>query len=455
MDVVVRFASILISFFPESVQSYAGRLRSSPLGYRLARGAFWCLIGAVISRGLALVASIAVARILGKEGFGELGIIQSTIGMFQAFAGFGLGLTATKYVAEYRLNNVSRAGRIIALSEFVAVGTGFFMAILLFVFATWLATHTLAAPHLAGLLRISASLLFLGAVSGAQTGILSGFESFKVIARINLIVGIVAFPLMIGGVYWKGLQGAVWGLAVSIGINCFLNHLAVRAETRKANIPLIFSDCWQEWKNLFSFSLPALLANVMVGPVMWACNVMLVNQPNGYMEMGVFNAANQWFAALMFLPVVMGQPVIPILSEQLGRHEHERCSKILATSVKLNSIIVMPLIIMGCILSPVIMGLYGDNYRDAWPTLAVVLLTAGLLAIQTPIGYIVAASNRMWMGFAMNMGWAITFVCTTVYFVRWGAIGLASARAISYIVHATWTFAFGYYVIHKKWKKVC
>jgi len=57
---------------------------------------FWSMAGAVISRGLMLVASIFVARMLGKTGFGELGMIQSTVGMFGVFAGFGLGLNCNK-----------------------------------------------------------------------------------------------------------------------------------------------------------------------------------------------------------------------------------------------------------------------------------------------------------------------------------------------------------------------
>ncbi|MDQ3920568.1 MAG: oligosaccharide flippase family protein, partial [Acidobacteriota bacterium] len=60
--------------------------------------------------------AVIAARCLGRKGYGELGIIQSTVGMFQVFAGFGLGLTATKYVAEFKRQNPERAGHIIAVS---------------------------------------------------------------------------------------------------------------------------------------------------------------------------------------------------------------------------------------------------------------------------------------------------------------------------------------------------
>ena len=158
------------TYCPEILRPTLERIESSDVGYRLAKGAFWSMAGAVISRGLMLCASIFVARILGKNGFGELGMIQSTVGMFGVFAGFGLGLTATKHVAEFRQSAPDRAGRIIALSALVAVASGGLMALSLFIFAPWLAEHTINAPHLADVLRIGALILFITALICAQTG---------------------------------------------------------------------------------------------------------------------------------------------------------------------------------------------------------------------------------------------------------------------------------------------
>lgn len=81
------------------------RLILSPLSSRLVRGTLWSFGGAAASRGFTLVASVMTARLLGVEAFGELGAVQSTIGMFAVFAGFGLGLTATKYVAQLRTSS--------------------------------------------------------------------------------------------------------------------------------------------------------------------------------------------------------------------------------------------------------------------------------------------------------------------------------------------------------------
>ncbi|MHC4640652.1 MAG: oligosaccharide flippase family protein [Planctomycetota bacterium] len=444
--------SLFFAYCPPFLRQVLDRIERSPIGYRLARGVFWSMAGAVISRGLMLAASFLVARMLGKTGFGELGMIRSTVGMFGVFAGFGLGLTATKHVAEFRESDPARAGRIIGLSSLFAMFTGGLMALGLFIFAPWLAEHTINAPHLAGVLRISALILFINALNGAQTGALAGFEAFKTIAHVNLFVGLFSFPILVCGAYFGGLVGAVWALAINLGVNWLLNHLALCKEARRYKVPLAFRNCGREWSVLWQFSLPAVLAGSMTGPVNWACNAMLVNQPNGYGEMGIFSAANQWYAILMFLPGMLGGVVLPVLSDQLGQDKTKQSMKTLVLAIKMNLLIVAPLVLVASIASPYIMNLYGDGFRSGWTTLVVVLLTAGLLAIQTPVGQIIAASGRMWIGFAMNMGWALVFIGGTLLLIGHNSLGLATARALSYVCHTIWVFAFVAWLVWRKGK---
>ena len=437
------------TYCPNSLHPFLDRIESSDIGYRLAKGTFWSLAGAVISRGLMLAASVLVARMLGKTVYGELGIIRSTVGMFGIFAGFGLGLTATKHVAEFRQSDPTRAGRIIGLSWLVAMVTGGLMALGLFVFAPWLAAHTINAPHLTGVLRIGALILFINALNGAQTGALSGFEAFKTIAHVNLFVGLISFPMLVGGAYFGGLTGAVWALAINLGFNWLLNHLALHKEASRYNVPLAFKDCSREFSILWKFSLPAVLSSSMVGPVNWICSALLVNQPNGYDEMGIFSVGNQWFNILLFLPDMLGQVVLPILSERIGQNEPKQSSKTMSLAIKMNALLVLPLVLLASIASPYIMNLYGEGFKSGWPTLVVVLLTAGLLAVQTPIRQIIAASGRMWIGFAMNFGWALTLIVSTKLLLDYGSLGLASARGIAYILHSICIFWFAFWLLHR------
>ena len=89
-------------------------------------------------------------------------------------------------------------------------------------------------------------------------------------------------------------------------------------EIKQNGILIDYRGGWSEWHVLLSFTLPTIISGVVVVPVTWWANVVLVNQPNGYMEMGIFNATNQWRIALVFLPAILTQPTLPMLSNLYG-----------------------------------------------------------------------------------------------------------------------------------------
>jgi O-antigen/teichoic acid export membrane protein len=229
-----------------------------------------------------------------------------------------------------------------------------------------------------------------------------------------------------------------------------LNYQGLRGEAGRAGVPVVYTGSLREWPVLWRFSLPALVSGALVGPVYWICNAMLVNRTDGYAQMGLFNAANQWFGALLFLPGALGQAALPVLSERLVDNDTAQSRRVLRFYIKLNGAVVLPLVILGCLASPWIMASYGHGFREGWPVLVAVLVTAGLLAVQTPVGQIIAAAGRMWLGSGMNLGWAACFVTLSWLTLDSGALGLASARLAAYVLHATWTFAFAAYLLKQR-----
>src|SRR3984893_6857104 len=112
---------ILLSRLPAPIRE---RAKTGSLGHRLARSTFWTLTGSVAGRLVSIPAGVLLARLLGRHDYGELGMIYSSIELFGIFGGFGLGITATKHVAEFKRRDPERAGRILALSNVTAYITG-------------------------------------------------------------------------------------------------------------------------------------------------------------------------------------------------------------------------------------------------------------------------------------------------------------------------------------------
>jgi O-antigen/teichoic acid export membrane protein len=427
---------------PPVVQDLLRRLQSSSIGKRLVHGTIWSLVGTVTARFLGLLAAVLVARIIGKSTYGELGIIQSTVGMFGTLAGFGMGTTTTKFVAELRTKDPDRAGRIIAMSSAVAWGISAALAIGLFFLAPWLCDHTLSAPYLKGYLQASVPLLLLSSINGAQIGVLSGFEAFKRMARVNFLTGLITFPLVVGGALRFGLPGIIAGMILAQSAGCLLNLLALRHEAARHKVHISYRSCLTELPVLWSFSLPAVCAHLLISVVSWAAAAMLVRQPNGLAEMGAFNAANQWFNALMWLPYMLTGVALPMLSERLGADDRHGSFRLLRMSVKMNAAITVPLVLVGSLLSPFIMMSYGPGFRSAWPTLICVLFAAGLLSIDLPLGELITASGKMWVSFASNIAWGTIFLGGTYGLLHYGSLGLASARMFAYLMHVLWSFTY-------------
>jgi O-antigen/teichoic acid export membrane protein len=310
-----------------------------------------------------------------------------------------------------------------------------------------MAVNILGAPHLSEVLRISSIILLISALNGAQTGALAGFEAFKSIAYVNLFVGILSFPALILGAYFANLLGVVYGIAINLCIQWFVSHLVLRKEAKRKSVPFTIYNCFHELSVLWRFSLPAALTGALVGPVNWVCNIILVNQPSGYDEMGVYSAANQWYNILIFLPCMIGSVALPIFSDQLAQKDKNNSIKTLILTLKSNFIIVTPLILIASISSPIIMRLYGDGFIDGWPTLLVVLITAGLMAVTAPVGQLIAASGKMWIGLLMNIGWAVIFISCTLFMFDVNSFGIASSRLTAYSIHSIWVFVFVFYLL--------
>lgn len=423
----------LIYFF--SAASYWGFLQwieASPLGGRLARGALWSLIGSLISRGLGLLSTILVGRLLGKQDFGELAIIQNTIGMFGTLAGFGMGLTTIKHVAEFKRTDPARLGRILGLASATAWLSSGLMAIALVVSAPWLAAKTLAAPHLASLLQAGGLLLFLSGVNGVQTGALSGFEAFKAIARINLISGVLTFPLMVAGTWKWGVAGAVWGLIGSQFANCLLSFAAVRAETARFQIRAVFSGWRDEWNLLFAFSLPAVLIWVVNSVVAWGAAALVVNQPRGYAQMGIYNAA---FRVKDIPDAILGMvmaPIIPILSESFGKSDHHSYRKALRLFLLTSTLLIVPVSLLQAAAPELTLMPFGRGYEGQTLIVSWLMLYAVLNSLDRCVFYVLMTTGRLWLLWLLSFGFAVFYSIFAVLLVpRYGAVGYAASLALA------------------------
>ncbi|MEI7663503.1 MAG: oligosaccharide flippase family protein [Bacteroidota bacterium] len=423
------------------IKSRIDPILASNTRLRIARGAIWGTVGTVATRSVTILLSFALARILGKDGFGEYGIINSTAAMISGFTGLGIGVTVTRYVASLRAREPERAGKIIGLSSIITWFSALLYGAVFIYFAPWLAKTTLAAPHLAPMLQISAISIGLGVVNSVQVSTLTGLEAFKASSILSTIFGIVQSVLVIVFAWYAGVKGAVIALALASSLTVIAYYVFSRRELNNAKIRVTIKEAWSEWRVLVKYSLPAFLGTITVGPVIWASNALLANQQHGYGQLGIYSAAMQWDAVVQFFPGLVFTAVLPVMSDLYGRGDKKGSIDLMWKMMKFTAFIVIPIASIVSLLSPLIIKGYGSSFSGGHMVIVIVVFTTVLSSISTSLGFFIAAAGRMWILFAINTAWGISFILFSFYMVKWGAEGIAGAKFLAYALHFIWSFA--------------
>jgi O-antigen/teichoic acid export membrane protein len=405
----------------------------APLHLRMASAGFWTLAGALGSRILTVLASILVARTLGDVAFGELGMVQSTAGMFAVLGSFGLAATGAKHVAEFRTRDPASAGRIIGLSTLVALLTGALAAALLVLFSASLAT-SVAAPHLSRLLVLSSSLLVFGALAAAQTGAVSGLEGFRGLAWVNTTAALLSFPAMIAGAFLAGLLGCLLALIFTAAITCLLSFRILHKETRSWGIQVDYRVSRQELRILWTFSLPAVMTGALVMPTYWICNAILVNQPGGYAELGIFNAASTWRSAILFLPGLVGPLLLPFSSSLKSEGQANESRRLLGTGIFINTCLAALVALPIGLLAGTIMKMYGRQFETGDRVLVLLAVLAVIMAATSAIWHTLMGWGAVWLTFAVSIIWAAAMILFTWLLRGMGAEGLAWSSLIAHLL---------------------
>lgn len=376
---------------------------SDSIATNFAIGAFWALVGAVVSRGLTLASSVLAGRLLGTTGFGEVAMIQSTQGLFGIVAGAGMGLAATKFVAESRSTDLAKSGRCVTLATTIALISGTLMALVLLLLSRVIGSTVLTAPHLTLELQVATGLVLFGTISGVQTGALVGFGDFRTLAVLSSIRAVCLCVFLIAGIELGGVLGGVIGLVLTEGIAVFANHVALRRLLPEAITWPDRAAARSELMTMGRFSGLSLLGSVCTMSAMWFANVLLVAQPAGYAALGVFNAAERWRQLLLFLPASFSPVILALLSNLHGTNDPGAYRRLFGLNLAVSvGVVVIPSIgVILCASSA--MGLFGNEYRDGRMTLVILAASSVAMVLNNLLGQVLVSKGDMMGRFVLDV----------------------------------------------------
>jgi len=406
-------------------------------------------VGAFFTQGSVFLTTIILARILGKDQFGEFGMIQSTLLTLTSMAQVATGITATKFVAEFRDVDKVQAGRMLGLCSILTFITGTLGSGFLMISAPWLAEHVLKAPHLSSGLLISAAYVLFSVMTGYQIGALAGLESYKRISLFGTVLGSAHIIICVGLTVLWGINGGLAGLAVSALLRWGVYAAVLRGEVTKQGIKVRRREGIREGGRAFEFALPAALSGITALPSVWLANALLVRQPNGYSEMGIFTAVNNLRIIVLFLPVLLNGVSSSILNNHKGNGDLNAYKTTYIFNLKAATISATLGAAFLCALGQSVVHLFGKDFVG--PSITPILFLVAASVILEAVGYaayqLITCNGLMWVSLCLVvLPRDFSLIAAAYYLIpKHGAAGLAGAYTLS------WLLMFGTVVaiIHK------
>lgn len=377
------------------------------------------------------VTNIIIANILGRDVFGEYGMVQSTVVTISGVAQLATGFTATKYVAENRAHDKEKTGRIMGLCSVLSSIAAFVAAAALLIGASWLAGHTLKAPHMREGLMITAGFVLFSVLNGYQTGVLAGLESYRALAGCAVVHGCGSVGIVTLSAWLWGFEGALASMAFGSLLRWYLFSRAVKSETGSQGIKVRFDGIWNERKIIYRFALPTAISGFSSMPALWMANAFLVRQQGGYSQMGLYGSASNLKSLVIFLPFLLNNVSMSLLNSQRGAGDEGSYRKVFWTNMAFTAGVALAGAVLVAASGKLLLRMYGKDFTEGYPVL-VVLMGASIFECITLASYqIVQAQERMWLSFFAIALPRDAMIAVLAYLLtpHQGAMGLAISYA--------------------------
>jgi len=407
------------------------------IGQKLLHGTFWTTVGVVVSRVMALVTIGIIGRILGKEGFGYYSIVTSTVLLLTPLAAGGQFSLAARNIGLWKITDKQRCGGVIPFVMLTSGLAGTVFAAAMFLSSEWLANTVLREPGVASYLRVVSPYVLLGALATAGSGVLVGFRGFREQAETEFLSSIFAFPATVVLAWRLGMLGGIIGLLLYTGCKVFLLHHFGAKLSRANGISRSWGMVTVLLPLLGTFVVPSLLTYAVSAPALWGANALLVREPGGPAQMGIFGASNYLRGAVLFLPSAIAPVMLPLMMETAGESKDPTAfHRVVSMSVRLNVLLVCPVSVFLVVAAKGVLYLvYGQGFVEGHHVLGLMAWAIGFQAISTSVIQAMIGRAKMWLFFLVNLISSLVLILSAWLFVgRWGAEGLATSHVVGWAI---------------------
>jgi O-antigen/teichoic acid export membrane protein len=168
----------------------------------------------------------------------------------------------------------------------------------------------------------------------------------------------------------------------------------------------------------------------------WILCVSLAHQANGLAEVAIFNAADRWRTAMLFLPSLLAQVSLPLFAHTLAQGNGQAYRRLLiGSSCTVLAVTAIPAGIL-ILLGPWVMAGYGSAFVQGKPVLVLLAVTCLPMSLCMVGNYGLLAAGKTGTMLAIEVvraSIALSYCLTQTSFT---AYDVAVATLFSYLVAA-------------------
>jgi O-antigen/teichoic acid export membrane protein len=408
---------------------------------RFARDAVLLTGVTAIERAGALVQTVLIARALGIVEYGVYGLLFTTIGFVSSVVGLQMGLTATVLVARYRDAEKAKAAAVISHVTQFALMVALVFCVLVIPFSSLLSSWLLRSPEYAS--AIVLGCLFVGAslLSGVQDGIAQGFEDFRSVAVTRFACAVLTVAAVYPAALLYGLDGVVVAILGGVALKILLLQRVIHRHRHSAAIPSRGSGVGFA-SMVVGFSLPSMLASLLLGGMTWWGSYLLSRQHGGFEGVALVNTGLQWRGPVLMLAASLGSVAVPVFSRLAGRDDRQasRLFKQQMLWANAGAAILASLAII--LLSHPLLEMYGSGFSDGGMIFGILVATTVPMVVANVHMQELVGAGLLWRQLALHVPMvALMGVGFILLIPRMAGLGYAIAVAsasLLFLACATW-----------------
>lgn len=416
---------------------------------KIAKGAGIFSIGLILSKALAYVYRLVIARV-GIEQYGLFSIALAVFNILSVISLIGMSEGVIRFVSFYKgRSDQRRIKGIITSALKITLPLSIAFAVFLFFASNWIAVTFFHNNELSILFKIFAFGIPLDILRNVFFCSIKGLQKveYEVYGK-SLGENIAKVVLTLIAVY---LGYGIISIAIMYVASIFISFILSFYFLEKKVFPIISTKIAsiRSDKDLLFYSLPLLFTGFVFMIIQWTDTLMLGNLRT-VSEVGLYNVALPTASLLYLFPSAIRALFFPVLSELHAQNKKDVFESVYRTVIKwvlaINSIIFVFLIVFS---HQIIRILFGETYvKDkilffggtiSLSVLALIILSLGMILgeLLVPSKDVLMVLKKTKLIFLNTLtGAGLNIVLNYLLIPYYGIIGAAIATGISYFTMA-------------------